>query len=334
MKKFLFAVLIACFGAGLIWSAKAQDAGKPAGAKRSAAPATKRSAPAREPQAPKPAAEEQAIGAAAEALVKAYDARDAQALAASFTANGEYVDEQGAVFHGRTAIADEFAGFFKANPDTSIEIRLAGARSIAEGVVAADGITQFARARGEPAIAGRCHLVCTKEGGKWLLAGFQEIAAANEQASHHDHVQQLEWLVGEWIDEGSDSHVHFSCRWDESGNFLLRDFAVHIAGQKTITGTQRIGYDPVTGHLKTWVFDSAGGYADGYFHREGERWMLHTSGVTADGRMASGTNIFTPLDKHRVSWEAVDRVVGGERIADIQKVTIVRKPPMPADKAK
>src|SRR5438270_9840159 len=29
------------------------------------------------------------------------------------------------------------------------------------------------------------------------------------------------------------------------------------------TGTQRIGYDPLTGHLKAWIFDSAGGYADG-----------------------------------------------------------------------
>src|SRR5438270_7254961 len=96
------------------------------------------------------------------------------------------------------------------------------------------------------------------------------------------------------------------------------------------TGTQRIGYDPLTGHLKSWVFDSAGGYADGYFHREGESWIEQSSGVTSDGRMASGTNIFMPVDKHRMSWQAVDRVIGGERIADLDAVTIVRKPPAPS----
>jgi uncharacterized protein (TIGR02246 family) len=301
-------------------------------------PATKsegaKQAPARQAEKPKSSPEDEAVRAAAEALVKAYDARDAKAFAASFTAEGEYVDEKGAVFHGRKAIEDEFAGFFKANPETAIEVQLVGARPIAAGIVAADGATRFTRAKGEPPIFGRCHLVCAREQGKWLVASLHEIEAADEHFSHHEQVQQLEWLVGDWIDEGSDSHVHFSCRWDDGGNYLLRDFAVHVAGQKAITGTQRIGYDPVTGHLKTWIFDSAGGYAEGYFHREEDRWVLHTSGVTADGRMASGTNIFTPIDKHRVSWEAVDRVIGGERIADVPKVTIVRKPPSPTAKAK
>jgi len=101
-----------------------------------------------------------------------------------------------------------------------------------------------------------------------------------------------------------------------------------------MTGTQRIGYDPLTGHLRAWIFDSAGGYADGYFHSEGENWILQTSGVTSDGRMASGTQILSRLDNHRLSWQAVDYVIGGERMADIPKVTIVRKPPGPTARVK
>ena len=66
-------------------------------------------------------------------------------------------------------------------------------------------------------------------------------------SSHHDQVAQLDWLVGEWIDEGPQSHVHFSCRWDESGNFPICDFSVRIAGRKAWSGTQRIGYDPLSG---------------------------------------------------------------------------------------
>lgn len=344
-------LLVAVFALGLagLWSATAQEKdsakkaekvpeqGKAAAA-RAAAPARSKSAaqpaPPKEPEKPKASPQDEAVRTAAEALIKAYDAHDAKAFAAAFTAEGEFVDEKGTVYHGRKAIEEEFTGFFKANPNTTIELALASARSIAAGIVATDGITRFTRAKGEPAVFGRCHLVCAREEGKSLIASLHEIEAADEQFSHHDHVQQLEWLVGDWIDEGSDSHVHFSCRWDEGGNYLVRDFAVHIAGQKTITGTQRIGYDPVSGHLKAWVFDSAGGYADGYFHREGDSWILHTSGVTADGKMASGTSIFTPIDKHRMSWEAVDRVIGGERVADIQKVTIVRKPPNPTAKAK
>jgi hypothetical protein len=244
------------------------------------------------------------------------------------------VDEKGTVFHGRKAIEQEFARFFANNPATSIAVEIASTRAIAPAIIAADGTTRFTRAKGEPAVAGRCHLVCTRDQSKWLIASLHEIAVDDAHPSHHEQLKQLEWLIGDWIEEGPQSHVHFSCHWDEGGAFLVRDFSVQIGGQKAITGTQRIGYDLLTGHLKTWVFDSAGGYADGYIVPEGTHWIVHTSGVTSDGRIASGTNVFTPIDKHRMGWQAVDRIIGGERISDIEKVTVVKKPPLPAVQVK
>jgi uncharacterized protein (TIGR02246 family) len=283
---------------------------------------------------PRRSPDEESVRETGASLVSAYNRRDAGAFAAAFTVDGEYVDEKGTVFHGRKAIEDEFARFFAANPATSIAVEIASTRAIAPAIIAADGSTRFTRDKGEPAVAGRCHLVCTRDQGKWLIASLHEIEAADEHSSHHEQVRQLEFLVGDWINEGAESHVHFTCRWDDGLNFLVRDFAVHFAGQKTMTGTQRIGYDPLTGHLKSWTFDSAGGYADGYFHREGENWVLQTTGVTADGRMASGSQIFARVDGHRMLWHAVDYVIGGERIADIPRVTIVRKPPAPTARAK
>jgi uncharacterized protein (TIGR02246 family) len=277
---------------------------------------------------------DESVRRAVAALVASYNKHDAKAFAGAFTADGEYVDEKRTIFHGQAAIEGEFTRFFTDNPSTGIEATVASTRSIGQSTVATDGSTRFTRAKGEPAVAGRCHIVLAMESGKWLIASLQEIEAADEHTSHHEQVKQLEFLVGEWINEGSDSHVHFTCRWDDGQNFLLRDFAVHFAGQKTMTGTQRIGYDPLTGHLKAWIFDSAGGYGDGYFHGEGGNWVLQTTGVTADGRMASGSQILTRVDGHRMLWQAVDYVIGGERIADIAKVTIVRKPPAPTARAK
>lgn len=280
--------------------------------------------------APKRSAEDEALGQAAQLLVKAYHARDAKAFAGAFTADGEYIDEAGAIFHGRTAIEDEFSGFLKANPETSIDIEVGPARTIAAGVIASDGVTRFVRAKGEDPVAGHCALVCTKEGNKWMIASFRETAAAPGRPSAHEELKQLEWLAGEWLDEVPGSHVHFSCRWDESGAFLLRDFAVHSAGEKILTGTERIGYDPLTSHLRSWIFDSSGGYADGYWHREGNNWILNSAGVTADGRIASGSAIFSPVDSHRYKFHSVDRIVGGERVPDLTEVTVVRKPPAPS----
>jgi uncharacterized protein (TIGR02246 family) len=286
------------------------------------------------PASPKRSPEDEAVAQPVQALVKAYGQRDAKAFAAVFTAEGEYIDEAGVVYHGRPAIEAEFDRFLKANPDTTIQVQLESTRGVAPGIIAADGATQFTQTKDHSAISGRCSLICAKEGNKWLIASLRETAAAAAHASHHEELQQLEWMIGEWIDEGASSHVHFSCRWDDGGNFLHRDFEVHTAGGKTITGTQRIGFDPLNGHLKSWAFDSGGGYAEGYWQRDGESWILNSSGVTADGRMASGSSIFTRVNPNRMSFHSVDRVVGGERIPDLVEVIIVRKPPGPTAKAK
>ena len=314
---------------------QAADTKPKAGAKAPAKTAAK-AAPAQPAPAatPKRSPDKEAVGQVGQTLVKAYNQRDAKAFAALFTVDGEYVDETGAVFHGRPAIEEEFVRFFLANPSTSIQVQPETTRAVAPGVMAADGSTHFTRAKDQPPVSGRCSLICTKEGNKWLIASLRETQATGEPASHHDQLEQLEWLVGEWIDEGAHSHVHFSCRWDDGGNFLLRDFEVHSAGEKTITGTQRIGYDPLSGHFKSWVFDSAGGYADGYWQRDGDSWILNSSGVTSDGRMASGASIFTRVDQNRMSFHSVDRVVGGERVSDVVDVIIVRKPPGPTARSK
>src|SRR4029079_2728313 len=96
---------------------------------------------------PKRSPDEEAVLQAAAAVAKAYTAHDAKGVAAAFTADGEYLDEKGAVFHGRQAIEAEFASFLKDNPETSIEVRVASTRAIAPGVIAADGASSLIRSK-------------------------------------------------------------------------------------------------------------------------------------------------------------------------------------------
>lgn len=284
-------------------------------------------------RADKPSSEESVSRKLSEALVNAYKLADAKAFAAVFSADGEYIDDKGIVFHGRKAIEDEFAAFFKEMPGTTIEMELNATRSIAKGVIASDGVTRFKQSAMSQPVPGNCHVVCVQDGENWQIASLHEDDASSKTVSHRDHVSQLDWLIGDWIGEGPRSHVHFSCRWDDSGNFLLRDFSVQIANEKAVSGTQRIGFDPSTGHLKTWIFDSAGGFSEGYFNQNGKAWILKTSGVTREGKIASTTVSINPVDKSRITMETIDRVVGGVRVADIEKLTIVRKPPESLDRS-
>ena len=88
----------------------------------------------------------------------------------------------------------------------------------------------------------------------------------------------------------------------------------------------RLGPD-CSGQFKTWIFDSEGGFGEGYWTRNGDQWVIKAEGVRQDGQPASATNIITRLGKDRASWQSVDRTIGGAAVPGVDEFTIVRKPP-------
>ncbi|TXT21704.1 MAG: hypothetical protein FD138_4003 [Planctomycetota bacterium] len=167
-----------------------------------------------------------------------------------------------------------------------------------------------------------------KTEGKWLVASVRDHAPKNRRL-HRSQLQQLDWLVGDWVDEGDDSIVVFSCQSVDNGNFLLRKFTIQIAGQEAMSGTQRIGWDPLTGKLRAWIFDSEGAYSDGLWHQAGDNWVLKSTGVTADGQTASSTSIYTFVNEHTMTWQSVDLEIAGVQQPGSEVVTIVRQAPVP-----
>src|SRR5216110_2740948 len=64
-----------------------------------------------------------AIRASLEAFVKAFESRDAKALAANWTVEGEYNNEGGARIQGRAAIEKAFEAFFAKTPEVKAKIQ-------------------------------------------------------------------------------------------------------------------------------------------------------------------------------------------------------------------
>ena len=71
------------------------------------------------------------------------------------------------------------------------------------------------------------------------------------------------------------------------------DFKVQIGGRPAMTGSQRIGWDPLAESTPSWVFDSSGGVAEGVWTRNDNQWIIKTTGVTHEGKPALATNILT-----------------------------------------
>jgi hypothetical protein len=82
--------------------------------------------------------------------------------------------------------------------------------------------------------------------------------------------------------------------WSENRQFIVRRFSVERAGDETLHGTQRIGWDPAAGRLRSWVFDSDGGVFEGRWRSEGDSWIVKTTGVLADGDRSTAINFWIP----------------------------------------
>jgi uncharacterized protein (TIGR02246 family) len=271
--------------------------------------------------------DEQAIRLAAEAFAKAYNAGNAKAIASLFVADGEIVSEEGQSTQGREGIEQVFAGIFKEHPKTHMDLEVGSIRFIGPDVAVEDGIATVTHEPGEPVERSPYTVVHARQDGKWLTASARDLP--DDTPTPEEQLKQLQWMIGEWVDESPEALVMTSYRWTDNQCYILSEFKVQVGGRPVMTGTQRIGWDPLAKKIRSWVFDSEGGFGEGIWTREGNQWIVKMTGVTRDGKIASATNITTRLSKDRMTWQQRDRIVGGEKTPDIEKIPITRKPPPP-----
>jgi hypothetical protein len=135
-------------------------------------------------------------------------------------------------------------------------------------------------------------------------------------------------MIGDWIDESHESVVLTSCHWTASKNYILQEIKVRMRGRDAMDLSQRIGWDPLTKQIKSWVFDSEGGYGESIWTPDGDRWLVKATAVRRDGVTASATNVFTPTSDDSYTWRSVDRVLGHD-VQPPLEIKVVRKPPEP-----
>jgi uncharacterized protein (TIGR02246 family) len=272
-------------------------------------------------------ADEQAVRLVADAFVKAYNAGDAKALGALFVADGEIVNQTRESRQGHAAIERAFGEFFQAHPKVKIAVSTDSIRVLSPTSAVEDGDSTVTSSTGQTIERNRYMVVYVKQDGQWKMATARDLPAAPVSAA--EELTDLKWLIGNWVDQTSGATVMTSYRPADDGRAILSDFHVQVAGKPAMSGTQRISWDPSTGKLHSWVHDSEGGFAEGVWTRDGNRWVVKLNGVSHDGRVASSTNVLTHAGKDRMTWQSRDRVVGDTVMPNIDPVVVVRKAPSP-----
>jgi len=287
------------------------------------------SATAAEPAAgTDPAAEaDKAIRGTADAFVRAYNAADADAIAQLFAPDGQIADEHGNAAWGRKAIANVFRQVFQNHPQSRIENSIQSIRLATPGQAVEEGTATVTHAPGEPVRQSRYEVIHVQREGRWLMASAVDLPEAAWAGA--EQLKQLEWLIGEWVNENRDALIVTTYRWTENHRYIVNDYQVQVQGHGLLRGSEWIGWDPLRKQIHSWVFDSEGGVTEGLWSQKDQTWVVQMNGFTAQGKPASSRNTFTPQGKDHLGWQSHDRVIGGEKLPDIESVIVVRRPPPP-----
>jgi uncharacterized protein (TIGR02246 family) len=298
-------------GVGFAFGGRSGSAGQPP------APPVPPAVPVR-PAAPEERpADRDGVQKALDSFVAAFSKGDAKAVSALWTAEGEYIGDDGATFRGRPALEKAYTEFFTKSPGNALEVEVGSVRFPSKDTAVVEGHFKLRKTKGGELIVSRCSFLYAREDGKWL------IAIAREWPGDGLSLRDLEWLVGTWEAKRNGVTVSTKYEWTANKSFIRCQFSITQDG-KSHSGMQMIGKDPSNGLLRVWTFDDDGGIGEAEVTRDGKKWVHTTRGATSEGLVLTAPSILTPVDNDSFLWQAVGRVSDDEELPDLPPIKVTR----------
>ncbi|MBX9790717.1 MAG: SgcJ/EcaC family oxidoreductase [Pirellulales bacterium] len=266
-----------------------------------------------------------AVRAAVETYVAAFNAADAKGVANCWSQRGSYITPGGVRLQGTGAIERHFADYFAENSGLKLVVTVDALRLVAPDVTLEEG-TAYVSREDEPPSESTYVAVHVKRDGAWRLDTVRETVLPDEVETAGP-LDGLAWLIGQWTDDSLEGvQVDSSYSWARDGKFLVNTFRVNIDGQIDLEGTQIIGWDPSRQTIRSWMFDSDGGFGEGTW-TPGEsdgQWTVEMKSVTPEGRHASAENHYRRVDDDKFTWASTKRSVGEAELSDVEPIEVHR----------
>ena len=253
----------------------------------------------------------------------AYAKGDVKGMADFFADDAQYTSDDGHTYSGRAAIETSIKAAIETRKGAKLAINPDSVRLLTPDVLMEKGATTVTAKGGETSSA-QYAAVLVKKDGKWKVSQLIETPLADP--TPHDQLSQLAWLLGNWreADKSDNLTVDSQYLWAKSGNFITHNVTVKRGGDTTLEGWQVIGWDPIENCIRSWTFDDEGGFSEGRWTRDGERWLLRDKGVTPDGDRTTADNTFTKISDDRFTWESNNRTLNGDPQPGIARIEINR----------
>ncbi|MEO5917035.1 MAG: nuclear transport factor 2 family protein [Luteolibacter sp.] len=266
---------------------------------------------------------------AAADFVIAYNNKDAGAIAALFTENGEMTnltaDESTT---GRADIKTHYEEVFaeKDVPEAAVEV--ASVRLVAPNVAIEDGTVHLDPPGDDTPVRSTAYTaVLTKNAsGVWQIASTRNLKDVTDAGGNLADL--ADDLKGDWTCQRDGMRMDFAFGWDNTGKYLVGQMLTTSDDAEPQTTSIRIGWDGARKTISWWTFDSAGGFAKGDWTADDDGWILRNEGTSSTGEFTSANGHLTIEGKDAMIWTSKDRIVDGEKIPNVE-MRIVRQAPEP-----
>jgi uncharacterized protein (TIGR02246 family) len=269
------------------------------------------------------AQDKEAIAKNAEAFVEAFHKGDAKALVAFWTADGDYTTQTGRTFKGRDELEKAFQAFFSENKGAKVRIDSESLRFVTPDVAIEDGTTEVLGSENAPPSRTRYTIVHVKKDGKWLVSSVRDAAALANSTS--DNLRGLEWMLGDWVGKSETGEIeNLSVVWSEDQSFIVVTIRTTLRSVAVAGATHWIGWDPIAKNVRSWLFDAGGGFGDGSWAQDGNRWVIKTTSVLPDGKKGTATYQLSQVDPDTITLQATNRTLDGKPIPDVKEIKFKR----------
>ncbi len=274
-------------------------------------------------------ADEAAVRKTLTEYVDIFNQKAAEKVGAYWTEKGTHTDrETGERTEGRAAIQADMTKVFSERMDCKLSATIDRIKFVTPDVASVEGETTVVLSDAEPIVSTYTAIV-VHQGDKWLLDTVEEMPLP-QPATPTDALKELEWLIGEWVDDSGEVKVSTTFRWTANRAFLLRSFDVETKDGVAMTGTQIIGWDPRGKQIRSWTFNSDGSFGESTWARNGDGWLSKSMQTLETGQLASGTYVVERIDDNSFTMQLVGHEVDGEPQSAGAIVTLVRASETPA----
>ena len=268
--------------------------------------------------------DEATIRAGVQAYAKAFNQGDAEAVAAFWSPNAVYTNRiSGEKVVGREAIVGQFRDLFESAGEMKLDLSVESIQFVSPNVAVEHGTANFVSPDADPESI-EYSAVYVRRDGKWLLDRVTD-EATKAAGGSYEQLKELEWFIGSWVDQDDNIRIETDCNWTKNNNFITRSFTVSAGGNVELSGMQIIGWDAAAKQIRSWTFDSDGGFSQGVWSKSKDRWYVHKKGTTASGETTTAINRVTPVDDDTFSFQSTQRTLAGQLLPNINEVLVVRQ---------